>query len=225
MTILTVLGLMIFISLGMWQLERADFKEAVRLKYQTRLAADYQTFDTGRALDDIEYQKLILHGQYDTSRSLLLDNQVLKGRAGYQVLSPFILSGSHQIVLVNRGWVALGESRETLPSIKDPAVIDRITGIASVPNTDGFRLGKVSLQDSWPQLIPFIDIDAMQPQFGNRLLPVVLWLAPEQAGFYQRHWEPTWADPDKSRAYAVQWFCFAFIAFVLYVVLNLRKLQ
>ncbi len=223
MTLLTAFGLVLFISLGLWQIERANFKEAARLKFQTRLAADYQFFNTGRALDDIEYQKLILRGRYDTRRSILLDNQVLRGKVGYQVLSPFILSDSHRIVLVNRGWIALGESRDTLPPIEVPPVANWIKGIASVPNTDGFRLGKVLLQDSWPQLIPFIDIDAMQPRFDNRLLPLVLWLAPEQDGLYQRHWNPAWADPEKSRAYAVQWFIFALIALGLYIFLNLRK--
>ena len=223
MTLLTAFGLLIFISLGMWQLERAAIKEAIKYKFETRVAADFRLFDARETLIDIEYQKLILRGQYDISRSILLDNQLLQGRVGYHVLSPFILSGSEKIILVNRGWVALGPGRESLPVIEVPAVMDRIRGIASVPDTGGFRLGEVSLQGIWPQLVPFIDIDAMQPQFDNRLLPMVLWLAPEQAGHYQRHWNPAWEDPNRSRAYAVQWFCFALIACVLYIVLNLRK--
>lgn len=223
MTLLTAFGLLIFISLGMWQLERAAFKEAVKYKFETRIAADFRLFDARETLIDIEYQKLILRGRYDISRSMLLDNQLLQGRAGYHVLSPFILSGSEKIILVDRGWVALGPSRETLPAIEVPAVMDRVRGIANVPDTGGFRLGEVSLQGIWPQLIPFIDIDAMQSQFDNRLLPLVLWLAPEQAGYYKRHWNPAWEDPERSRAYAVQWFAFALIAGVLYIVLNLRK--
>ncbi len=223
MTLLTALGLVIFISLGMWQLDRAAFKEALKYRFETRLATDFRLFDASEPLIDIEYRKLILRGRYDISRSILLDNQLLQGRAGYHVLSPFLLSGSEKIVLVDRGWVAQGPSRDTLPAIKIPPVMDSARGIASVPDMTGFRLGEVSLQETWPQMIPFIDIDTMQSQFDNRLLPLVLWLAPEQPGYYQRRWNPAWEDPERSRAYAVQWFSFALIAGVLFIVLNLRK--
>jgi cytochrome oxidase assembly protein ShyY1 len=74
-------------------------------------------------------------------------------------------------------------------------------------------------------VVPFIDIDAMQESFPGGLLPLVLWLAPDQAGYYQRNWDPAWADPEKSRAYALQWFIFARIAVGLYFFLNLRKLE
>jgi len=223
MTLLTAFGLAIFISLGMWQLERAAFKEAIKNRFETRMLADFRLFDSRETPGDIEYRKLILRGRYNIGRSMLLDNQLLGGRAGYHVLSPFILSASNKIVLVNRGWVAAGPSREILPSIEVPMVIDRVRGIASVPDMGGYRLGEVSLRGSWPAVVPFIDIEAMQPQFDDRLLPFVLWLSPEQAGHYQREWNPAWDDPEKSRAYALQWFSFALIAFVLFIFLNSRK--
>jgi cytochrome oxidase assembly protein ShyY1 len=84
-------------------------------------------------------------------------------------------------------------------------------------------MGKVSIKDEWPQVIPFVDIDAMQVQFQNHLLPITIWLDPEQAGHYRRYWNPVWADPEKSRAYAWQWFAFAAISVVLFVGLNLRR--
>ena len=223
MTLLTVAGVTLFIALGMWQLDRAALKAAIKHRFESRLAADYRNFDAGESLVDIEFQKLVLRGRYDTSRSMYLDNQVLRGKAGYHILSPFILSGSGNIVLVDRGWVALGSSREALPVIKLPVEMELARGILSIPDIDGFRLGEVSLRGDWPQVIPFIDIDAMQPRFDNRLLPVLLWMAPEQAGHYQRYWNPAWSDPEKSRAYAVQWFSFALIAFGLYIYLNLQK--
>jgi cytochrome oxidase assembly protein ShyY1 len=109
--------------------------------------------------------------------------------------------------------------------IELPAAQKEIKGIASVPNTEGFRMGEVSLTDNWPQVIPFIDIKAMQAAFPGGLSSLVLWLAPDQPGFYQRSWNPVWADPEKSRAYALQWFIFALIAVGLYLFLNLRKLK
>jgi surfeit locus 1 family protein len=228
MTILTITGLALFMSLGLWQLDRAAYKDSIKMKFESRLKVDFRRFDgweslSESGLSDMEFQKVIMRGRYDSARSLLIDNQLHKGKAGYHVLTPFELAGGNKIVLVNRGWVALGESREQLPQIESPAVDESIRGIVSVPGTDGYRLGEVSLLDSWPQVVPFIDIGPMQSTFNNRLLPIILWLDPEQAGHYQRAWNPVWADPEKSRAYAWQWFSFAIIALILFIGLNLNS--
>jgi surfeit locus 1 family protein len=228
MAIITVAGLFLFISLGLWQLDRAAYKDDIKLRFEARLDADYRQFsagDSASGLDwpEMEFRKLILQGRYDPGQSLLIDNRIHKGEAGYHVLTPFKLNGSDSIVLVNRGWVAVGNSREQLPQIVAPAVDGLIRGIVSIPRRGGFRMGKVSLGDEWPQVIPFVDIDAMQAHFQNHLLPMTLWLDPEQAGHYRRHWNPVWADPDKSRAYAWQWFAFAAISVVLFIGLNLKK--
>jgi len=225
MSTVALIVVAIFLKLGLWQLDRADFKDQIKDKFESRLATDYQRFSATDSLTDIDYRNLILDGAFDVSRTILVDNKLFEGRAGYDVLTPFILSGSRKVVLVNRGWVALGNSRDTLPVIELPAAQKQVKGIASVPNTEGFRMGEVSLTNSWPQVIPFIDIEAMQASFPGGLSPLVLWLAPDQPGFYQRSWNPVWADPEKSRAYALQWFIFALIAVGLYLFLNLRKLK
>lgn len=230
MALITLVGLMLFISLGLWQLERAAVKDAIEMKFETRLASDYRQFEAWELtseieISDMEFQKLIINGHYDTQRTLLIDNQLHRGKAGYHVISPFVLNGGDKIVLVNRGWVALGSSRNQLPSIEMPADDGSIRGIVSIPDTDSFRMGEVSLDKKWPQVIPFLDIDAMQAQFQNRLLPIIIWLGPEQAGHYPRVWNPVWLDPRKSRAYAWQWFAFAAISLVLFIGLNLRSVS
>jgi surfeit locus 1 family protein len=225
MTVIALVVVIIFMKLGMWQLDRADFKEMVKVQFESRLATDYQRFSASDSLADIDYRNLILEGEFDVSRTILVDNKLFEGRAGYDVLTPFILSGSRKVVLVNRGWVALGDSRDILPVIEQPVLLNKVKGIASVPNTGGFRMGKVSLTDIWPQVIPFVDVEAMRTSFPGGLLPLMLWLAPDQPGYYQRSWNPVWANPEKSRAYALQWFIFALIAVGLYLFLNLRKLE
>ncbi|MFT5221168.1 MAG: surfeit locus 1 family protein [Planctomycetota bacterium] len=221
--LLTLVGVTLFVGLGLWQLQRADLKQGIEEKFAARLAEDYQRFDVDDASADIEYKKLIIKGRFDNNHHLLIDNKINGGKPGYQVLTPFLLVDSDRIMLVNRGWVALGESRQVLPEIVSALQSDQVYGIASLPDTDGYRLGKVSLVDNWPQVIPYIDMPALQAQFSEQLLPVVLWMSPEQPDSYHRAWDPVWSDPEKSRAYAVQWFSFAFIACVLFVLLNLRK--
>ncbi|MDC1288232.1 SURF1 family protein, partial [Gammaproteobacteria bacterium] len=225
---LTAVGMSLFIALGLWQLERAIFKETLESKFQQRLSEPYQAL---KALEDedIEYRKLWLEGRYDNTRNLLVDNQLHLGRAGYYVLTPLLLKDSDQVVLVNRGWSPWGESRNEVEPIATPVSGEGIAGIAYFPSEPAVQMGAVTVSDSWPQvayqLIPHIDVDALQETFSGRLQPWVLWLAPEQQGHYVRDWKPVWMRPEKSRAYATQWFAFALVALVLFVIMNLRKIE
>jgi len=225
-----VFGVVFFISLGLWQLERAAYKDLIEQKFELRLNEDYRPLDADISLndgvtDELLFRKLIVEGQYDNAHSFLLDNQLYRGKAGYHVLTPLQLKDSDWIILVNRGWVEVGASRDRLPEIPLPSGAGRVAGIISVPEQSVFRMGEVMLGNNWPQVIPFIDFDALQQQYSDQLLPMILWLAPEQKGDYIRVWEPVWMKPEKSRAYATQWFAFALIAGILFIVLNLRKVE
>lgn len=222
MTLISLSGVVVFVSLGLWQLDRAAFKQAILDKYEARLQADFSVFDEQKPLQKQEYRRVIIPGRYDALRTLLLDNQLSDGQAGYHVITPFELeSGSY--ILVNRGWVSLGRSRQTLPDIITSESDNEIKGVIVKPASEGFRMGEIVLDDSWPKVVPFIDINVLQEVFGGRLLPMMLWLSPEQDDFYERNWQPVWLSPEKSEAYAVQWFSFAVIAAFLFVLLNLRK--
>lgn len=220
---LTLFGLALFVSLGIWQLDRAAFKDSLRQKFEQRLAEDYRSLRLETDLADPQYRRFRFVGRYDERRHFLLDNQVHQGRAGYQVITPFYLADSDRILLVNRGWAPWGESRAQLPQVMPPALAEEASGIAFVPGEPALALGRIEVGDDWPQLLPYVDIEALRQQYSPRLLPMVLWLAPEQPGVYVRDWDPIWLPPEKSRAYAVQWFSFAVVALILFVVLNLRK--
>ncbi|MCP4768203.1 MAG: SURF1 family protein [Gammaproteobacteria bacterium] len=222
---LTAAGVSLFVALGMWQLERAELKEAIELKFEQRLALPYRAFSSIDDLVDIEYRKLILQGRYDNTRSLLVDNQLHRGRAGYYVVTPLQLRDSDHLVLVNRGWVAWGESRDELAPIPDPVSTGGVAGIAYFPSEPALLMGDVEAPTSWPLLVSHIDTEALQARFDGRLLPLVLWLAPEQQGAYVRVWKPVWMRPEKSRAYATQWLAFAVVVLVFFIILNLRKIE
>ena len=220
---LAAVGLCVW--LGAWQLQRAAYKQTVEDRYEKRLAGNYSEYAAGDEMDDLQFRKLEFRGRYDTAHNFLLDNQVHRGRAGYQVLTPLYLDGSDRILLVNRGWAEWGPRREPLPEVPAPAQSATVRGIAFYPSAPALDLGGVTLGDDWPQLISHIDIDGLRMQYSTRILPFVLWLAPEQPGLLVRDWDPVWLPPEKSRAYAVQWFSFAAIVVVLYVGLNLKKVK
>ena len=221
--LLTLAGVVLFVGLGNWQLQRAAYKQAIEDRFEQRLAQEYRLLAGGDDFSDIEYRKLILRGRFDNRRHFLLDNRLHRGRAGYHVLTPLYLNDSDYIILVDRGWAPWGEARQPLPVV--PPIEDRaeVRGIASLPSAPAIEFGSVGLSASWPQLIGHVDIEALRRQYDSRLAPFVLWLAPEESGVFVRDWKPVWMPPEKSRAYAVQWFIFAALAVVLFIVLNLRK--
>lgn len=221
--LVTVAGVALFVALGLWQLDRAAYKDELQTRFEQRLAQDYRSLDPKADLDDIQYRKLRLKGRYIEGQHFLLDNQVNRGRAGYHVLTPFRLAGGDRVILVNRGWAAWGETRTPLPAIRSPAVEDMAQGIAFVPEAPALKLVELRLAGDWPELLPYLELDTLRQQYSAELLPMVLWLAPEMPGAYLREWDPIWLPPEKSRAYAVQWFSFAGVALVLFIFLNLRK--
>jgi len=223
MTLISLTGFVLFSALGVWQLQRADLKREIAQRYNDQLAEPYQFIELDKTLNPLmQYKKIELKGHFAPQFTLLLDNQVFRQQVGYQVLTAFFVR-HNQAVLVNRGWVALGEDRAILPTIEPPKQLEQVQGIVTIPSSGGFRMGEVRMDGHWPQRIPYIDLAKIQQGVDFELLPYVIWQAEEVDDIYPRHWQPVWLPPEKSEAYALQWFSFAAITLILFFTLNLRR--
>jgi surfeit locus 1 family protein len=133
-------------------------------------------------------------------------------------------SGS-EWVLVNRGWVPLGESRAQLPAVTGPA--ERITLRAMIKLPPGKAFGPEAAEDSgsgWPQVIQQLEIGPIGKRLGRPLLPLVLQLDKADPGGFVRDWKPVYGiTPDKHRAYAAQWFTLALVLLLIYIGVNTHR--
>ena len=221
-TALTLALLAVLIALGRWQLNRADQKRAL-------FDAFAAGADTTRPLESASnrYQHVEAEGHYDPDRQILIDNMFSAGgQAGYYVITPFELT-SGRWLLVNRGWIPVGESRAELPRIAVPGGRRHIRGRLDRLPQPGIHMGP-------PQaLAPPFPLRASFPSFagiksvlgaGNwaRNAEVVL-LDRDQPGGYAREWAAPGFPPIRHVAYAVQWFGLALALSVIYVVSNLRS--
>ena len=108
----------LFLSLGAWQINRANEKqdflniEAKRVNESVQIVSE-----TPNDATTLRYKKATITGHFDTSKQFLLDNQIDAGKAGYFVFVPFKLANSNKAILVNRGWIPLVEPRATLPNV------------------------------------------------------------------------------------------------------------
>ena len=62
-----------------------------------------------------EWQPVSMRGVWLADRTILIDNRVHGGRPGYHVMTPLRLDDG-EVVLVRRGWVAVGPDRSVITS-------------------------------------------------------------------------------------------------------------
>lgn len=218
--------LVLLLSLGFWQLDRAAQKRALLEAYGARPADAPLLISPGFVPDaDWRYRRAEVVGEYIAERQFLLDNRVYRGRVGYQVLTPVRLAQADYAVLVNRGWVPQGATRADLPDLPVPSGDQlHIEGLIDFPHDNVFVLGEGEDRNpGWPKVLQQIRLELHAEQLGMRLLPVVLLLAEEQPGGFVRDWNPIVIGPERHVGYAVQWFALAAVLSILYFWVNVRK--
>jgi surfeit locus 1 family protein len=207
----TCLLVLLFVSLGIWQLDRASEKRRLMEVYEQRqreppilLQQDESDFS------ELRYRKARITGQYDGGHQLLLDNQIRNGQAGYQVLTPLRMEDTNSAVLVNRGWIPVGANRSSRPRVdlrqERVSVVGTIEKFPSV----GLWLQNAELvSGDWPAIVQVIDSRYLAAVLGYQLLPYQVLLDETSGEGYLRTRQPVQLSPEKHLAYAFQWFAFA----------------
>ena len=215
----------LLMALGFWQLGRAEIKaEQLTLRSQR---SEHHVLDLAR-LGELRaqdrYREVEGRGQYLVDRQILLDNRTHAGQAGYHVLTPVLLEAG-TAVLVNRGWIALGGTREVLPALPAPQGEVVVRGILDRPPRPGLRLGEgIVAKSGWPMVVLEVDFDDLSNLLDSTLVPALVLLDPDEPGGFVRHWEPDREfGPDRHRGYAAQWFLLAAALLVIFIVVNVRR--
>jgi surfeit locus 1 family protein len=226
-TTLLAIGLVaMLVALGRWQLHRAAEKRALFDSFAA-VSAVPRPIDV-QSLKVARYSRVEAVGSYDETRQILIDNMVEGGQAGYFVITPFALKGGGW-VLVNRGWVPLGQTRAARPAIPVAGNSRTIRGRADNLPSPGIRMGVPA------PLAPPYPVVAAYPTRAEtaQLLKESDWtsatdlilLDADQPDGYVRNWAPPGFPPIRHVGYAVQWFALALALAVIYVVTNFRRTQ
>ena len=243
-TLLSLICIPILVSLGLWQLDRADEKRVIDqgvIDAIAKPALHLNNADLAKLENEI-YRTASIKGRYDTKKQFLLDNRTHKGQPGYHVFSPFLLeqdstNNDHQhAVLINRGWIGYKGTRDQIADISFDKGFNEIKGsIKKIPRsivlkdqavdnsssalifkTEGKQLEGVSLIQS-------IQLNRLEKILNYDLLPVIIELDKTTENGFVREWQPYYGSIDKHNAYAVQWFAMASILLFLFLKLNTRK--
>ena len=229
MTVLTVLLLAVFVSLGGWQWGRAEQKEALARGFAAG-AVQAQPLAARGTVTLPRYAVVSVTGEWDATRQFLLDNRTRDGRAGYEVLTPLRLVDGRWL-LVNRGWLPFEGRRDRLPEVATglPAGAVTLRGRLDALPTAGLASGRAApaLDGSWPRVTSFPQTAELAAALADgagalRLEPRVLLLDASAPAGYRRDWRPFVKGPEQNISYAIQWWSFGVLLLVLFFKMNLK---
>lgn len=232
----TVLLIALGIALAQWQTRRGDQKQLIESKLAQREAAPVVKFAGGAAdLDQLEYHRLSLRGEFISAWPVYLDNRPLNGVAGFYVLMPFKLAeasagvdtgmdtGVGNYVLVARGWLPRDPSdRSKLPSYPTPPGTVEIEGLVRRDFGHVMQLGEAGpLQPG--AIVQNLAIGEFAAASKFKLQPFVVEQTSTAADQLQRTWPSPSLGIERHRGYAFQWYALAVMAFIFFVVTGFRR--
>ena len=218
----------LFLALGFWQLERAEYKRALYQVFQDKQSMAPRPLAEILALPAGEaplWRPVEATGRFYSDERILLDNQVMRGRPGYFLYMPFQPLDSARLVLVNRGWLPAGPDRNRPPRIETPPGQVFIRGVTKAPPRTGLVLKALPperLADNSARA-QRLDIKELEAFTGRQLAPFVVRLAPESEHGFSRDWRPPGTGEQRHKGYAFQWFAFATTLALVYLLLNIKK--
>ncbi|MEU4694134.1 SURF1 family protein [Actinoplanes sp. NPDC023714] len=224
---LTVVAAIVMVMLGNWQLRRYQERTAINDRIDSAnsvqavpitsvltapTAAGTPGAAPGKAL---AWTKVTLTGRYDATHEIQARGRTVDGEVGFEIVTPLILDDG-TAVLVDRGWVPAGEGGALAAPVAPAAPTGRVTVVgqihlsesrpASVERRDGrldtrrLSVPRLATELPFPVYGAYVLLNEQTPAADPAFIPIPI-----------SH-EDAW----QNGGYAVQWWIFAGMAFVLF---------
>ncbi len=246
--LLLAIVVLVGLRLGNWQLNRA----AERLNIAATIAAGRASTPLQLSARTptpqlSPWRSASANGTWLHQYTVLVDNRSYGGRPGYWVATPLLLEqdsgpqASKQppvALLVLRGWmprpVHPGQAQQPIPAptgtqTVQGELLDRVPRLLQLWSWSKNPSGQ--LPATWPKdtgtpvVVQNLDLHELSQVSGLHLLPTVLAANPDNASGLLQEWPEPSLDADKNRGYALQWFGFAAIAGIAWIVVLWRALR
>jgi surfeit locus 1 family protein len=222
-TVFTVPAVLIMLGLGVWQLERLQWKEAQIAERTERTTAAAIALPRPDAdIGDAEFRHVTLTGEFLHDKEMLLGARSLNGNTGYHVVTPFRLAGG-RTVLVDRGWIPLDRKAP------DKRAAGNVAGQVSLDGVVRLN-GKQTwfVPDNRPDLNFFfwVDLPAMAKLAGQPNTEARFFVEAGPAknpGGFPIGGQTRIDLPNDHLQYAITWFSLAIALTVIYVLYHRRK--
>jgi surfeit locus 1 family protein len=206
-----IAGVALTTSLGNWQTRRGDDKAARQQQWDDALARPPGTIASGEDAAGVARQlpqRVQADGTFVAEATVYIDNRLVDGVAGFQVITPLAVAEGMPWILVNRGWAPRNMADRTeLPRAPLGSASLRVEGIAVAHVPRALALGTQggALRGIWQNL----DFDAYEQASGHKVARFVVQQTNDTGDGLRRAWVRPDAGVDKHRGYAFQWYSLA----------------
>jgi surfeit locus 1 family protein len=217
-----LLGVTLSFGLGLWQLERLEWKRALLAEMDRQLASAPVALPA--RIDDPaawNYRPVTLNGVFAHDRTLILMSRIREGKNGVHLLTPLLRDGAPPVI-VNRGWVPLDKQD---PALRPETLIAgpvSVSGIARTPNPRGWmQPDNVPAANQWY----WSDLAAMAQAIGlGPLAPVIVEAGPnDDADSLPIGGQTRLAIPNDHLEYAITWFSLGLVLLTIFGVYLRRR--
>lgn len=215
--LITVAALVVLaatLALGAWQLGRGRQRTAAQQAIAQRAAMPPVTASDLLGGTPVLYRPVVLQGTWVAQRTVFLDNRQMRGRVGFDVVTPLLLDGGRAAVLVERGWVPRNfEHREQLPAIATPNGQTQVRGRIAPPPP---KLYEFHGADGGP-IRQNLDLARFRAETGLPLLEFAVQQTGDAADGMLREWPEPGTGAARNYGYAFQWWAMSALTIILYV--------
>ncbi|MBI5300537.1 MAG: SURF1 family protein [Chloroflexi bacterium] len=247
-TLLAFVAVAVMLGLGVWQLDRLQQRRAFNARVSGHVTAPSLEL-SGAALEtdltNVEYRAVHVVGKYDEAHQVALRNQAYKNQVGVTLLTPLIISGTQQAVLVNRGWIPFDDAAPDKWSRYAEPGIAQVRGVIRRAQTQP-DFGGINDSPGAHQVWNLANVSRIAEQLPYPLLPIYIQqtpngsatiladtsmslvnipgqTAPIASAVPQRMPVELDLSEGSHLPYALQWFLFAAIVAIGYPRIVLRR--
>lgn len=226
--VVTVLLVGMCLGLGIWQVQRLQWKEAliasVKEAQQSDIITNTDLPDNLNALTELKFHAVNLEGVFDYSRELHVIGRSAKEQPGYHIITPFRIAADDRWVYVNRGWVPqAGKEMFQQREARDNEALHRVRGFILVPQGGSPFLPD---HDTKGNIYFFQDVAAFNAHLGVNYPNFVVQAVDEQAD------KDVYPQPrpdyevflrNDHFAYSCMWFALALSGTVIFVLYHRKR--
>ena len=222
-TLFTVPGVLILLGLGIWQVQRLQWKEGLIAQRDAAVVAPPiappRTVAEARGL---EFHHVVADGMFENDKELFLAAASDSGESGYQVMTPLVMSDG-RTMFVNRGFVASELKDPARRAAGELAGSQRVAGLLRLPPP---TKPSFFLPDNRPDLNLWfwVDLPAMAKRAGVAD-PVLFYIDADNTpnpGGWPKGGITRLDLPNDHLQYAITWFSLAVALIVIYVLYHRR---
>lgn len=213
-SILIIATFAFLVSLGFWQLDRADEKRGIEASIKQANTGSVELIMEEVDLENKEYYEVRLQGKYLSDKQFIYDNQIVDQASGYYVLTPYLLNNQPKAILINRGFIPWNGRRDKLADI----FIEQDAREIKVQIAKPIKRMELKSTDSgieFPVLIQSIDLEEMGEIASVDFSKVIGLLDDSSKDGFVRKWEPYTGSIEKHVGYAIQWFLMALVLAII----------